>query len=285
MRDIDLIAVDLDGTLLRGDSSLAPEGRRLLRAAADRGVRVILSTTRTPSSVRGFSREMGLAHPMICTNGAEIWASPEGPVWVIRELSMEVARAVAELADARGWSLITTVREITYTHRQAGQPLGPVAPHRAVVARNVDPLREGAPTRILSYQPEAIAAVRALCAKRFAGSYHLETYYYPDGRLKSLGLYAPGSDKGTALQEVYRRLGVDAAATLAIGDNPNDLPMFAVARWRVAMGNATSDVKAAADVVAPPNDAEGVAWAVRCIVLNERGSFVPSGEMNFITRT
>jgi hydroxymethylpyrimidine pyrophosphatase-like HAD family hydrolase len=49
---------------------------------------------------------------------------------------------------------------------------------------------------------------------------------------------------------------------MAVGDNPNDLPMFACARIKVAMSNATPDVKDAATLVAPPHDQEGVAWAV-----------------------
>jgi len=56
---------------------------------------------------------------------------------------------------------------------------------------------------------------------------------------------------------------------MPIGDNPNDLPMFACAGIRVAMGNATRAVKAVATVEAPTNDDAGVAWAVRRYVLRE----------------
>jgi hydroxymethylpyrimidine pyrophosphatase-like HAD family hydrolase len=277
-----LIAVDLDGTLLAGDSTLSPAGARALSAAAERGVRVILSTTRTPPSVRAFAREMGLGDPLICTNGAEIWASADGPVWAKRPLSDEFAWAVAELADERGWSLITSAGEVSY-YRQAsgqapgppgqapgppGQAPGPPGPYRAVVARNVEALRNGPVTRILNYESEAIRELRALCERRYRDQCHVETYYHLDGRLKSIGLFAPGADKGTALTLVMDRLGIGTEGVMAVGDNPNDLPMFACARIKVAMGNATPDVKEAATLIAPPHDEEGVAWAVaRCVKL------------------
>ncbi|MGC9346779.1 MAG: HAD family hydrolase, partial [Anaerolineae bacterium] len=104
-----LIAVDLDGTLLRRDSTLAPEGVRALRDAGALGVHVVLATTRTPDSVRRFARQIGLHDPIICTNGAQVFASPGGPVWAHRALRPEVARGIAEFSDDRGWSLVTTV--------------------------------------------------------------------------------------------------------------------------------------------------------------------------------
>jgi hydroxymethylpyrimidine pyrophosphatase-like HAD family hydrolase len=54
---------------------------------------------------------------------------------------------------------------------------------------------------------------------------------------------------------------------VAIGDNPNDLPMFAYASISVAMGNAPDEVKRGATVVASTNDEEEVAWALRTLVL------------------
>lgn len=54
---------------------------------------------------------------------------------------------------------------------------------------------------------------------------------------------------------------------MAIGDNANDLPMFNLATYKVAMGNATTAVKQAATIIAPSNDEEGVAWVLEHYVL------------------
>jgi len=253
--------------LLRSDSMLDPEGARALAEAARRGIPVVLASARNPYSAATFARAMGLNDPLICSNGAQVWASPDGPVWAYRGLPAAIAEAVVRLADAWGWSLVTTVGDVTYLRQRPGQALGPQDAHHTVVATNADALRAGVPVRILNYEAEAISAIRAVLETDFAGRHYLETYYYPDGAVKSIGIYAPGADKGTALALVLERLGVEREAVLAIGDNPNDLPMFAQARIRVAMGNATADVKAQATVVAPTNDEEGVAWAVQRFVL------------------
>jgi hydroxymethylpyrimidine pyrophosphatase-like HAD family hydrolase len=138
-----------------------------------------------------------------------------------------------------------------------------------VVASNAEALVAGDPIRILNYDSEGIPHLRGICESQFAGQAHVETYLNPDGSAKSLGVFAAGADKGTALRMVLMRLGIDRSQVMAIGDNPNDLPMFAYASICVAMGNATRDVKAAATVVAPTNDDAGVAWAVSRYVLRE----------------
>lgn len=237
--------------------------------AARRGVRVILSSARNPYSTGAFARTIGLIDPMVCSNGAQVWASPDGPVWACYTLPISIAEAVVTLADARGWSLMTTVGDVTYYRQRPGQALGALEAHRVVVATNAEALANGDPVRILNYEADAIAAIRELLAAEFAGQYYLETYYYPDSTVKSIGVYAPGVDKGAGLTLVMDRLGIGSEHVLAIGDNPNDLSMFARARIRVAMGNATADVKAQATTIAPTNDDEGVAWAVRRFVLGE----------------
>jgi hydroxymethylpyrimidine pyrophosphatase-like HAD family hydrolase len=264
MRGISLVAVDLDGTLLTSQRTLAPEGACLLRRAYQAGVRVVLSTTRLPT-VRAFCREIGIDDPIVCTNGAEVWGSPDGPVWANHSFPREIGVALAQLADERGWELSTTVSSMTYWRQRPGQPLGVVSPHITVVPSNVEGI-VGDPVRILVSQREAIDGVHTLCQAQFADRCRVEVYAGADRVPHSLG-----ATKGAGLALVMKRLGIDQGAVLAIGDNDCDLSMFPHARVRVLMDNAPGDVKrraaAMGAVFAPGNDEEGVAWALREFVL------------------
>ena len=66
-------------------------------------------------------------------------------------------------------------------------------------------------------------------------------------------------DKCAGLQWVCEQLGVSAADVIAFGDEWNDITMLQWAGRGVAMGNADPRVRAAANEVAPPNTADGVA--------------------------
>jgi hydroxymethylpyrimidine pyrophosphatase-like HAD family hydrolase len=282
MKGISLVAVDLDGTLLTSQRTVALQGGRLLRGAHQKGVHVVLSTTRNPDSALAFWRPLEIDDPIICTNGAQVWGSPGGPVWARHTFSREIGLALAEWADERGWELSTTVEPtkgaaptedvgpVTYWRQRPGQPLGPFSPHVTVVSSNVEGV-VGDPLRVLVSQGEALDTVRSLCEGPFAGRCRVEVYAGADGAPHSVGVFAPGATKGAGLALVMERLGIARDQILAIGDNACDLRMFPHARLCVVMENAPQDVKreafAMGAVIAPGNDDEGVAWALKQFVL------------------
>jgi HAD superfamily hydrolase (TIGR01484 family) len=65
--------------------------------------------------------------------------------------------------------------------------------------------------------------------------------------------------KKHALQALLSHLNVKIEDVMVVGDGGNDLPLFELAGWRVAMGNASEELKAAADWVAPSVDEDGLA--------------------------
>jgi hypothetical protein len=259
-----LIAVDLDGTLLTSDRKVAPEGAEALRQAVALGVTVVISTTRTLDSVRRLTDDLGLKGPVVCANGAQVLSHTYGDLWLERVVPDEMAFSLARQADAQGWNLVITAGMTTYYRDGSWHP-GPCRKH---VSQNVDALK-GKVLRILAYDEQAIVGLRSFCASAYEGHYHLETYYHEDESIKSIGIYAPGADKGKGLAEVMRRLDLNRDQVIVIGDNQNDLPMFERARWRIAMGNGTLTTRSAATSVAPTHDEEGVAWAVHRFVLGD----------------
>lgn len=74
-----------------------------------------------------------------------------------------------------------------------------------------------------------------------------------------LELTAKGASKGEACEALCRRLGIEVSRTVAFGDSGNDLSMAGRELTFVAMGNATDEVKAAADAIADPVTEDGVA--------------------------
>jgi hydroxymethylpyrimidine pyrophosphatase-like HAD family hydrolase len=68
-----------------------------------------------------------------------------------------------------------------------------------------------------------------------------------------------GLSKAKGLALAARRLGATAADTIAFGDMPNDVPMFAWAAHGVAMADAHPELLAVADEVTASNDADGIA--------------------------
>ena len=75
-------------------------------------------------------------------------------------------------------------------------------------------------------------------------------------------------NKAKALVKLANTLGVELSQVAALGDGPNDVEMLTEAGIGIAMGNASEAVKSAADWITGTNDEDGVAQAVRRLVIN-----------------
>lgn len=78
MSDVRLIALDVDGTLLRNDGTVAPEDRAAIARALSRGITVTLATGRLSSSTLPFARELGLDATLVCADGAVLFSPTRG---------------------------------------------------------------------------------------------------------------------------------------------------------------------------------------------------------------
>ena len=100
--------------------------------------------------------------------------------------------------------------------------------------------------------PPLPTEVAPLARERFAGRADV-TISHP----RFLEFVAPGVSKGRAIRWLARRLKVPLGATLAIGDQWNDLEMLAEVGHGAAMPTAPAEVRAVARYVAPSVERRG----------------------------
>ena len=86
------------------------------------------------------------------------------------------------------------------------------------------------------------------------------------GGYHNLEITKKGATKGKGLHILADLLNIPMEQTMACGDTQNDLDIIQAAAIGVAMGNATEEVKQAADFVTLSNEEDGVAYAIRTLV-------------------
>jgi hydroxymethylpyrimidine pyrophosphatase-like HAD family hydrolase len=119
---------------------------------------------------------------------------------------------------------------------------------------------------VLVYGSEGIVEIEMLHDTRFAGRARF-SFNRPPASNHYVVITHPEADKGTALEMVCNELGVAREGVIAIGDSESDLGMLSWAGLGIAMKNSPDEVRKAALHVAPSNDEDGVAWAVRRFLL------------------
>ena len=260
-----LIALDLDGTLLNSAMRLSDANAEALRQAIERGFQVVLATARFYGLAKRTADRLGIDTPLICSNGALVKRPGDGHELLHLYLDHDLAREVVALADDRGWEMFTTIGDTTYMQTRPGIIPEKLPGGLKVTGHQSDHMDEGPPTCVLVYSEEAVDEI----ARRFLPAYEGRarfSFNRPAGTPYTI-LTHPNADKGSALEIVLREVSIAPDECIAMGDSESDVGLLRFAGLGIAMGNSPDEVKRAALHIAPTNDEDGVAWAVKRFVL------------------
>ncbi|SFE27411.1 hypothetical protein SAMN05216251_102340 [Actinacidiphila alni] len=251
-----LIATDLDGTLLRGDGTVSRVTRDALAAAVAAGAVHIIVTGRSVPWTRHVLDDLGYQGLAVCGQGAQLYDAGAHRLLTSVTLDRQLAGlALAKIEAEVGPLFLAASRDGLTGDVLIGEgyAYNPELP----VIHMTDPNELwAAPLNKLYVQHPGLGDDGlARVAREVAGDL-VGVTMAGEGIVELLPL---GLTKATGLSLAARRLGVTAADTIAFGDMPNDLPMFAWAGYGVAMANAHPDLRQVADEVTLSNDEDGIA--------------------------
>ncbi len=273
MRDVRLLALDVDGTLVVRGHEVLPRTREALHRAARSGIEVVIATGRRYRTTRHVIDAIGLELPCVCLGGALV-KHGDGTTLIEHPYSRERVRAVVEILRAEEQAAI-----VQRDSAQGGSDfLIDGAPvwngwtslyleenqsfpewRRDLAADDLDDaLVIGAYARREELERSA-AAIHA----RFPGEMTSFITPIPPHVGAPGGHYLEVASasvcKWQGLRALATHLDVDVAQVCAVGDQVNDLTMIRGAGVGVAMGNAHPEVLAAADRTTGRNDEDGIA--------------------------
>ncbi|MFD7068418.1 HAD family hydrolase [Streptomyces sp. NPDC059913] len=252
-----LVATDLDGTLLRNDETVSERTREALVAAAAAGAAHIVVTGRSVPWTRHILDDLGYEGLAVCGQGAQVYHAGERRLLT----SLTLDRQLAGLALSKVEAEVGPLAMAASRDGLDGEVLvGPgyrvqEGPLPAVVVDDPAELWAAPLNKVYIQHPALDDDALAAAARAAAGSL-VDVVMAGPGIVEILPL---GLSKATGLSLAARRLGVKGADTLAFGDMPNDIPMFAWARHGVAMANAHKELKGVAQEVTTSNQEDGIA--------------------------
>lgn len=265
-RDIGMVAIDLDGTLLRSDKRLSKRVVRAIQRASDRGIRVVLASARPPRGVREIYQLLELSTLQINYNGALIvdWHQAR----YVQHLSLcnRLALRVVEEARRIDPEVCVSVEVLDRWLTDRADPSLLVETARLSEPDFVGPidqcLAQPVTKLMLLAPPERMGPIRQMVQQRFGSEVAI---FVSDHHLTQI--CHRDVEKAEAVAWTARHYGVAADRVMAIGDAPNDAAMLRWAGLGVAVGNAWEPTRQAADVVVPSNDEDGVAHAIERYIL------------------
>ncbi|AXJ94664.1 MULTISPECIES: Cof-type HAD-IIB family hydrolase [unclassified Sphingomonas] len=268
MSPIRLVVSDIDGTLVDKGKQLTPATADAVLRLEQAGVGFSVISARPRSGIMPIAQTLGIDAPMAAFNGGIIFRR-DGTVEEHHVVDPDVVRAVMDVATDAKVDTWVFADDRWYASTDEGEH---VAHER--LASNQDPVvtTDFAPyldhadkVTFVSDDHDLLKSLADRC-KSFADRATIvqsQVYY--------LDVTALAGNKGDGARALARAFDVPLDATVAIGDQFNDVPMLDIAGFSIAMGNAPDAVKAKADAVTRANDADGVAYAIDTLIFPRIG--------------
>ena len=271
-----LLALDIDGTLLRSDKTISPRTLAAVEAARGRGVRVVLVTGRRHPAARRIAEQLGKDLDLVLHNGALIVENGEvlRCLPLARDLALRavaVGRALAAdpvLHCGQGGEGRLMIEGVEPSNTLLVYYLDRSHPDVSSVPVLDDALHEDPIQVMFGGAIEAMARLRVRLDEELGSRVRIDRTIYPAQAVQILDVLRAGVGKAEALAFLQRRWDVAASETLAIGDNWNDHEMLEAAGLGLVMGNADPEMLRLGLGVLPTNDEDGVAVAIEREILD-----------------
>ena len=272
MAKIKLVALDVDGTLVRSDLSLSPAVVLAVESLRDAGILVSINTGRSMGELIVLRRSLPWIRYFVVSNGATGLDAQTNQPFYENHLPLTIARQIER--EARNYRTLTQVYADGTSYLDES-----LWPHIGRFAAN----HMHHPSLIAGYTP--VKHVGDLLAKRTSDIEKLYISFEDLSDLPRLRAFCEtfpvdlvvsiqnglevnqkGVEKGTGLVALCNHLGLSPQEVAVVGDGEADIAMFRHAGLSIEMENAQQRVKDAASLVAPGNDRDGAVWAIERIL-------------------
>jgi Cof subfamily protein (haloacid dehalogenase superfamily) len=272
MAKIKLVALDVDGTLVRSDLSLSPSVIRAVESLRDAGILVAINTGRSMGELIDLRRSLPWIRYFIVSNGATGLDTEPNETFYENHLPLSIAREIER--EARNYRTLTQVYADGTSYFDES-----LWPH--ISRFGTEHMHH--PSLIAGYTPAQ--HVGDLLASRTNDIEKLYISFEDLSDLPRLRAYCEtfpvdlvvsiqnglevnqkGVEKGTGLLALCKYLDSSPEEVAVVGDGEADIAMFRHAGLSIAMENAQQSVKDAATLVAPSNDSDGAVWAIEQVL-------------------
>ncbi|WLD94882.1 Cof-type HAD-IIB family hydrolase [Alkalihalobacillus sp. AL-G] len=255
-----LIALDLDGTLLKDDKTISEHTKNLLKKAIEHGHHVVISTGRPFRGSEEYYHELELTTPIINFNGAFIH-HPGMPEWGTYHSPMDISVAKSIVNTCLEFNVKNVVAEVlddVYLHYEDEFITSSflIDKSNISIGNIADKLVHDPTSILIRPHDHHVKELRELLKKEHAEVIDHRIWAAPWNIIE---VVKAGLNKAVGLKRVAEHFQIPQERIIAFGDEDNDLEMIEYAGHGIAMGNAIPELKNIANAVTDTNEEDGIA--------------------------
>lgn len=275
MKQIKLVAIDMDGTLLDSNKQCSQKTVETLKRAKEQGVIILPATGRAINGLPQELKDLGVRYGIFC-NGATCYDRVEEKVLVANHFTTEEVLQLIRICDKYHATHDIYADGKGYCEKRYMDHLEDYIIEQPVLelVRNTRNVIDGTLEEFIQNHSVSVEKINMFFSdlderERARDELEKSGIANPVSSLSNnLEMGRVGCSKGLALGQLIPILGLKVEEVMACGDANNDLMMLKAAGFAVAMANGTEEVKAVADYITASNDEDGVAKAIEKFVLN-----------------
>ncbi len=266
-KKIKMVATDIDGTILNWDfGSFTPEVKNCIKKLTASGVKVVLVTGRMHKAATFLADELELDTPIVSYQGGMIKENKEnGTVYYRKDLDPKHAKEIIKWAKENNIHINLYMDDVLYVEKDDAT------------------IKEYTDARYIKYtvcpfESLEIKNVNKILAIKYGDADTVTSWVnYLQGKypelyiVKSTPYFCEISNKdakkSNAVEFLCKKWGIKKDEILTIGDQNNDIELLKSGGIKVAMGNATPELKACADFITDTVDNNGFVKAVNKFVI------------------
>ena len=263
---IKLVAIDMDGTLLNSKKELLEETKQYFKDfhKKETDTLLVLCTGRPESGIRPYLKDLGYLeenHYIISQNGANIYESRTGKRVMDAFLDSAAIQKWIELGKKHGISVMGAGVDYYYCFDQ--EPTEWMEFDVKLVTGKLKriPTKESLNTDfykiLLMGDAEQLNEFETFIPEEWR-----DEFYVVRSQKYLVEVLTKGVNKAFGLEKLAQKLNIEPSEIAAVGDAANDIEMLEYAGLAIAMGNASEEVKAIADIVTDTNENNGVIKAI-----------------------
>lgn len=258
------IALDLDGTLTNSQKKVSEKNKNIISKAVENGIKVILASGRPLFGITPVADVLELEKKggyILAYNGGNIVDCVTGELIYSRFIPQECVHDICTESEKNNVYAITYYKDKVLSQSDEDEYVRKEAFCNGADIKKVESLEKFVDYPVAKYiivgeHNKLLPVEKALKDKhgKLLDIFFSEDYF--------LEVVPKGVAKDKSLNALLEKLNIKREELIACGDGMNDLPMIEYAGLGVAMENAYPKVKECADVIAPSNDNDGVAYII-----------------------
>ena len=262
MNNIKMLVLDIDGTIFKKDYTATKRVQNTLKCLVQDGIKVVLCTGRMYAATKSIAAELGLSAPVICYQGGLIkdFINNDKTLWE-QPMDENLARAVILSLKAKNIFFNLYIDDVLIVEHDDRLVREYVADRNIEykIVGNCENIDLKGVNKILAIDDD-VDLIKNL-QKEMAEQYK-DKLYVIRSTPRFCEFSNPVATKGNALKFLADMWGINKEEIMACGDQDNDIEMLLAAGTKVAMGNASEDLKKIADYITDSVDNDGVVKAV-----------------------